>query len=76
MLTIKKEKLNEISKPYTLISDKNDMAMACRFTWEVICAEYDAIKERYPNATSLLGDLERTEHLIYDIYRNIQHDIC
>lgn len=73
MLTMTKEKLNEIAGRYSyLLVEPEDMELACRFAWEVICAEYDAVKEQYPYARNTLERLETAEHIVYDIYSDIE----
>lgn len=71
-MTLSKEKVREIAKKYKLvIFNEDDAESAFRFVWEIICAEYDAIKENEPWATVSLQRLEHAEHEIYDIIDDV-----
>ena len=65
-MNISKEKVREIAKKHIIVSD-SEAEDAFWFVWEILCAEYDAIKEAAPYATAALLRLEHAEHEVYDL---------
>lgn len=71
-MEISKEKVLEIAKRHNLtIMDSTDAHHAFGFVWEIICAEYDFIKEHEPYATKTLNRLETAEHEVFDLWDGV-----
>lgn len=67
-MTMPKEKVLELAKKHNVtIMTVDDAEHAFWFVWELLCAEYDALKESEPYATNTLSRLEHAEHEVYDL---------
>ena len=64
-MTITKEKVREIAKKHIILDCEAESAFW--FVWDILCAEYDALKEAEPYATVTLQRLEHAEHEVYDL---------
>lgn len=71
-MTIDREAFDKLLEKHSnLILDDTDAEHALLFAWDVICAEVDAMKEKYPYATKSISDLEKAEHIVYDLSSDI-----
>lgn len=72
-MNISKEKVREIAKKFnSTIFNEDDAKRAFWFVWEIICAEYDATKEKEPYAKNALDRLETAEHEVFDLMDEVE----
>lgn len=72
-MTLTKEAYQKIVKQYpTLLVLEEEPAEAFRFVWDVLTAESDAVKKKYPYATRAIEHLESVAFCIRSIRSEIR----
>ena len=67
-MTLSKDAYEKIVKKHpTLLVMEDDPSEAFRFVWEVLTAEADAIREKYPYAHRSVADMEEAAYRVYDV---------